>query len=135
VDGQPFEWIADADSRLGPVLEAFVNGRYYWIPFSRLSRISLDLPTDLRDMVWLPAQLHFDNGGETVALIPTRYPGSQSSTDGAIQLARKTEWQDQGADRFFGLGQRVLSTDAGDLDLLSVRLIELQTAPATEEGA
>ena len=135
IDGEPFEWIADADSRLGPVLEAFVNGRYYWIPFSRLSRISLDLPTDLRDMVWLPAQLHFDNGGETVALIPTRYPGSQSSTDGAIQLARKTEWQDQGGDHYFGLGQRVLSTDAGDLDLLSVRLIELQTAPATEAGA
>lgn len=134
VDGEPFEWIADADSRLGPVLEAFVNGRYYWIPFSRLSRISLDLPTDLRDMVWLPAQLHFDNGGEAIALIPTRYPGSQSSPDGAIQLARKTEWQDQGGDRFFGLGQRVLSTDAGDLDLLSVRLIELQTT-AAEEGA
>ena len=25
---KPFEWIADADSRLGPVLEAMVNGRY-----------------------------------------------------------------------------------------------------------
>lgn len=134
-DGEPFAWIADADSRLGPVLEAFVNGRYYWIPFNRLSRISLDLPTDLRDVVWLPAQLHFDNGGEVIAMIPTRYPGSQSSTDGAIQLARKTEWRDAGADRFFGLGQRVLATDAGDLDLLSVRLIELQTTPAEEGGA
>ena len=38
IDGQPFEWIADADSRLGPVLEAMVNGRYYWMPFSRLAR-------------------------------------------------------------------------------------------------
>ena len=28
IDGRPFEWIADADSRLGPVLEAIVNGRY-----------------------------------------------------------------------------------------------------------
>jgi type VI secretion system protein ImpE len=28
IDGQPFEWIMDADSRIGPVLEACVNGRY-----------------------------------------------------------------------------------------------------------
>src|SRR3954470_8512832 len=28
LNGEPFEWIADADSRLGPVLEAIVNGRY-----------------------------------------------------------------------------------------------------------
>src|SRR5262245_11087520 len=34
IDGKPFEWIADADSRLGPVLEAVINGRYYWVPFS-----------------------------------------------------------------------------------------------------
>src|SRR5262245_56002893 len=33
IDGRPFQWIADADSRLGPVLEAVINGRYYWVPF------------------------------------------------------------------------------------------------------
>src|SRR4051812_44308401 len=26
---QPFEWIADADERLGPILEAVVDGKYY----------------------------------------------------------------------------------------------------------
>ncbi len=78
IDGQPFEWIADADSRLGPVLEAVINGRYYWVPFSRLSRIQIEPPEDLRDMVWMPAHLQFENGGESVALIPTRYQGSGS---------------------------------------------------------
>ena len=53
INGEPFEWIADADSRLGPVLEAMVNGRYYWVPFSRLSRVSIEAPIDLRDRVWL----------------------------------------------------------------------------------
>jgi len=133
-DEQRFEWIADADSRLGPVLEACVNGRYYWIPFSRLSKVSFDPPEDLRDCVWMPAQLTFANGGETVALVPTRYPGSQDSEDGLICLARKTEWADAGADRWFGLGQRVLATDAGDHDLMSVRSIELDDLPATGDG-
>jgi len=48
LDGQPFEWIADVDSRLGPVLEVILEGKYYWIPFSRISRIEIEKPTDLR---------------------------------------------------------------------------------------
>lgn len=132
INGERFEWIADADSRLGPVLEAFVNGRYYWVPFSRLSKVSIDVPQDLRDVVWLPAYLTFDNGGEVVAMIPTRYPDSQASPDALIQLSRKTDWRAIGQERFAGLGQRVLSTDLGDHDLLSVRLIELDVTAVAD---
>ena len=134
VDDKPFEWIADADSRLGPVLEACVNGRYYWVPFARLARVAFDAPEDLRDCVWMPAQLTFANGGETVALVPTRYPGSQDSADGLICLARKTEWASAPGERWFGSGQRVLATDAGDHDLMSIRVIELDTPPEADAG-
>jgi type VI secretion system protein ImpE len=135
IDGEAFAWLADADSRLGPVLEACVNGRYYWVPLSRLSRVELEAPADLRDCVWTAANLMFSNGGETVALIPTRYPGSESSEDGAICLARKTEWLDAGNDRWFGLGQRVFATDAGDHAIMGVRTIELDDVPAAAEAA
>jgi len=50
LNGEPFEWIADADSRLGPVLEAFVDGKYYWIPFNRIAKIETEKPTDMRDL-------------------------------------------------------------------------------------
>lgn len=133
IDGQPFEWIMDADSRLGPVLEACVNGNYYWVPFARLAKIVFDPPEDLRDCVWMPAQLTFANGGESVALVPTRYPGSQDSADGLICLARKTEWSEIGPDRYAGLGQRVFATDGGEFDLMGVRQIELD-AVAEAEG-
>lgn len=135
LDGQAFEWIADADSRLGPVLEACINGRYYWVPFSRLAKVTFDPPEDLRDIVWTPAQLFFHNGGETVALVPTRYPGSEGSDDSAICMARKTTWVEAAADRWHGLGQRVLATDAGDFDLMAVRTIELDEPASTAEGA
>lgn len=124
IDGVPFEWIADADSRLGPVLEAMVNGRYYWIPFARLSRADLEPPSDLRDLVWLPAHLAFTNGGEVIAMLPTRYPDSERSDDEQILMARKTEWREGGRDRWFGLGQRVLVSDQGEHDLLSVHKVE-----------
>ena len=126
IDGTPFAWIADADSRLGPVLEAMVNGRYYWVPFSRLAGVAIEPPTDLRDVVWLPATLRFTNGGEAIAMLPTRYPGSEQSGDEQILMARKTEWQADGDDRWRGLGQRVLITDEGEHDLLGVRSIELE---------
>lgn len=141
IDGAPFEWIADADSRLGPVLEAMVNGRYYWVPFTRLAQVRIESPTDLRDIVWLPAQLRFRNGGEVIAMLPTRYPGSERSDDEQIVMARKTEWRADGTDadpRWLGLGQRVLITDLGDHDLLSVRSIEFAVGPedvATESPA
>ena len=128
--GQRFEWLADADMRLGPVCEAIINGRYYWLPFSNLAAIDIEAPEDLRDMVWLPAHFRFINGGETVGLIPTRYPGSESSEDGAIRLARKTEWQEASPGFFTGLGQRIWSTDGGDFALLDVRSIQFDQALA-----
>ena len=128
INGQPFEWIADADSRLGPVLEAVINGRYYWVPFSRLSAATIEEPEDLRDMVWMPAQLRFANGGEAVALIPTRYPGSENSDDGLIALARRTVWEEVAPDHHRGLGQRIIATDAAELPLLELRTLVIHAA-------
>ncbi|MHC5004092.1 MAG: type VI secretion system accessory protein TagJ [Planctomycetota bacterium] len=128
LDGTAFEWIADADGRLGPVLEAVVNGRYYWVPFENIAVVDLEEPEDLRDVVWMPAHFQWVNGGEAVGLIPTRYPGSESSPDEAIRLARRTEWQDAGEELFVGSGQRMLATDAGDHPLMDIRRITLDVA-------
>ena len=125
IDGRPFEWIADADSRLGPVLEAVINGRYYWVPFSRLTKVQIEEPEDLRDFVWMPAHLQFENGGESVALIPTRYPGSETADDGLIALARKTVWEEIAPDMHRGLGQRTIATDAEETPLMEIRAIVL----------
>lgn len=128
IDEQPFGWIADADMRLGPVLEAVINGRYCWVPFRRLARIDIEAPSDLRDAVWMPAHLQFENGGESVALIPTRYPGSEASEDGLVLLARKTLWHEPEPELFHGLGQRVLATDIGEFPLMDVRKVSLAAA-------
>ena len=124
IDGKPFEWIADADSRLGPILELILEGKYYWVPFCRIRRIVIPAPADLRDLVWTPAQLVWANGGEASGHIPVRYPGTEQSKDGALRLSRKTDWQELAAETFIGLGQRVLATDQGEFALLQARLID-----------
>jgi type VI secretion system protein ImpE len=126
LNGEPFEWIADADVRMGPVCEAMLNGKYYWIPFERLSRIEIEAPSDLRDLIWAPARLTFANGGEQVAFLPARYPGSDAAEDDEIRLCRKTEWRDLGADTHVGTGQRMFATDVGETALLEARTIELK---------
>lgn len=135
IDGRPFEWIADADQRLGPMLEAMIEGRYVWVPFGRIARVEIAPPADLRDQVWLPAQFTWSNQGETVGFIPTRYPGSTSSglTDGeALALARRTEWR-EADDWVTGLGQRMLATDDGEIAIMDLRRLEL-AAPSDTPG-
>ena len=134
LNGQPFEWVADADSRLGPVLEAIVNGRYYWIPFQRIATLTLEEPEDLRDLVWMPAHFQFENGGELLGLIPTRYPGSEQSDDGLVVLARKTIWQELSPDTHHGLGQRIIATDGGDVPLLELRELVVGSGAAAAVG-
>jgi type VI secretion system protein ImpE len=124
IDGQAFQWIADADSRMGPMLETFVRGRYCWIPFHHLRRLELERPTDLRDLVWTPAELTFANGGSVAALLPARYPGSEAAED-ALRMARRTDWTERPGGTFLGLGQRMLATDAGEHPLLETKLVEL----------
>ena len=77
----------------------------------------------------MPAHLEFENGGESVALIPTRYAGSETAADGLIALARKTVWEEMGPDAHRGLGQRILATDADDAPLMEVRTITLSGNP------
>ncbi len=128
IDGQAFEWIADADPRLGPMLEAIVEGKYYWVPFTRLQALDIEAPADLRDQVWMPAHFIWSNGGEAFGFIPTRYLGSESQDDATLALSRRSEWQDRGEGWFLGLGQRMLATDAGEFPLMDVRRIEFDAA-------
>lgn len=124
INDEPFAWIADADQRLGPVMEAMVDGKYYWIPFSNIREIQIETPVDLRDVVWISANFTWVNGGTKFGLIPVRYPGSEKSSDYAIRMARKTDWVTDGP-LSRGLGQRELVTDQKEYAFLEVRSIVL----------
>ena len=134
VNGTAFDWIADADMRLGPVLEIVINGRYFWLPFSQISKLVIEAPTDLRDAVWTAATLTLRNGGEVVALIPTRYADTPERGSDAAKLARATDWQDAGGETFVGIGQRLLTTGEEDIALLDVRELILDQGPDEAGG-
>jgi len=129
-----FEWIADADELLGPMIELFVGGKYYWVPWQRIAMLRLEAPTDLRDVVWLPGQDIWTTGGTQVVLVPARYPGSEAAKhDGPTRLARKTEFIDVGG-RDAPVGQRLIATDAGEFGILDCRSIRVGDGPLSPDG-
>lgn len=118
IDGTRFDWIADADPRFGPAIEAIIGGRYGLLPFAAIERIDAEGPRDLRDIVWYPVEITLKAGPRVAALLPARYPGI--AADHNERLSRATGWNDEGE----GSGQRLwaLSTDE-DRGLLSVRAL------------
>lgn len=128
INGQACEWVSDADPRLGPTVEAIVEGSYVWVPFERIHAITVEPPSDLRDQVWMPAIFTWANQGQAVGFIPTRYPGTAPNADPALLLARRTDWAEQD-DWAIPTGQRTLVTDAAEIALMDLRRLELQPVP------
>lgn len=137
LNGEPFQWLADADMRLGPMLEVILQGKYLWVPMERIAKVTIEAPADLRDMVWTPAWFVWANEPDSEGvpgLIPTRYPATvskgQGADGGALLMSKKTDWEEVAPDQFVGLGQRMLATDNQELGLMDVRTLELGDAVA-----
>jgi type VI secretion system protein ImpE len=123
LDGARFDWIADADGRFGPAIEAIVMGQYGFIPFDVIERIESEGPRDLRDTVWYPVQIAFKKGQSVAALLPARYPGSEAAEESAERFGRATGWSDRPWGQV-GSGQHLWALSSGeDHGLLSLRTL------------
>ena len=124
LDGDAFEWLADADSRFGPAFEAIIAGRYGLVPFDVVERVESEGPRDLRDVIWYPVQIAFRMGQSVAAFLPARYPGSEHAADPAERLGRTTRWTDEPWGQA-GSGQHLWMLSGGqERGLLSVRTLK-----------
>jgi type VI secretion system protein ImpE len=137
INTNAFEWVADADPRMGPIIEAMIEGRYFWIPLSNINQIKIDKPVDLRDVLWAPANFVWSNGGTAVGFLFARYPGSEEVEDDLVRLGRKTTWVDQGGGFEVPVGQRLFATNEAEYPMLEVRALTLgePIMPSTDREA
>ena len=133
VDEMPFEWIADADSRLGPVLEVFVNGDYYWLPFESVVEIQIEAPQDLRDLVWMPAHIKLVNEGLHPMLLPARYPLAEGVVEDAHLQSHLTSWTESAEGEWIGHGVKTFATNVQEISLLDTRQIRLDSKPGQDD--
>ena len=126
LNGEAFEWLCDGDARLGPCLEVIAQGGYYWVPFSAITSLTSEPPTELRDRIWQRAMLDVANQGAIEIFLPARYP---APVDDAHRLGQRTDWRELSDTMFIGSGQKVLFTDRRDTALLDIRTLAF-VAPA-----
>lgn len=120
LNGAPFEWIADADQRFGPMLEVIVGDQYGFLPFAAVRRVVAKGPEDLRDLIWMSVDIELRSGQTSAAMLPVTYPGTGASGQPQLMLARATDWRmESGVEA--GLGQHLLTSDDPEAGILELR--------------
>lgn len=139
--GQP----RDADDRLAPFAELFVQGEYYWLPWEQLRSLRVSRPVHLRDLVWVPVVAELD-AGPLQAFMPVLYPETSRSPDELTRLGRLTTWRENAFGLSLGCGARLLALHVAassgpeheamhDVPLLEVRtLIRTDAAAASADS-
>ena len=128
VNGQPVAWMADGDSRFGPTLEAFVDGKYYWVPYEHLKELRMRPRTHLMDAIWAPVDFIWTNEGQADGYVPVRYPGSEKSADPQVQLGRTTAWREAAENYFLGEGHRSFVSDGAEYGLGELQTVRFLPA-------
>jgi type VI secretion system protein ImpE len=123
--GYSFEWIADSDSRLGPVCEVITAGRYRWLPFSDISAWEIGRPAALIDLVWAPCVLTVGDGTRVHGLMPARFPVVAEMTHDsgaldALRLGNTTVWTETGRTGVIAQGRKTWVTSSGDVGLFEL---------------
>ncbi|QCP54376.1 ImpE/SciE family protein [Trinickia violacea] len=120
-----FDWIADSDSRLGPVCEIITAGRYRWLPFSDIVAWEIRRPAALVDLVWASCSLTLVDGTKAHGFMPARFPViahtlHNSAMQDALRLGNTTVWTDIGRTGVVAQGRKTWATSAGDAGLFEL---------------
>ncbi len=106
-----FDDFRDLDDLVAGSLEVLTNnGKFYWIPFERISSISRRPREYVRDFLWVPARVEVRDGPDGEVFLPSLYAGSHAAADEALRLGRATDWCDEAGEPVRGLGQRSFLT-------------------------
>jgi type VI secretion system protein ImpE len=113
-----FEWIADGEERLGPVIELILGGTYYWVPFDKVESLHIPPPKRVMELVWAPVDLKLvGHPASTIAYMPARYiPPLEECTD-ALLIGTETIWRELPGGGWQGHGRRLWYVDGEPLGM------------------
>ncbi len=127
-----FDAVRDADDLLGPVLEVFAGGRYLWMPFSDIRRLTVSEPASLADLLWIPANLEDGRGDVADVHLPVRYAGSQTAAQEPLRLGNATQFESVAETLSRGFGQKLIWT-VSEGEVLETPILELRTLDLTSD--
>ena len=124
LNGTPFLDFRDYNDLVGPVLELIIANKYTWVPLERIKRVELGAPRELRDLIWVAANLETCDGVIGEAFVPALYCGSNKHPDDRVKLGRMTDWDQISEGLYRGAGLRLFLVDDHDRPMLEARTIE-----------
>jgi type VI secretion system protein ImpE len=120
-DGFSFNGFRDSDAFLSLFLEFFVHDHYLWIPVTSLREISIQRPTTLLELLWIPARIVTWEGLTTSCFLPVLYPDSASHVNDLVRLGRMTDWKELSGGYYQGIGQHLFQVGEEEKGLLELR--------------
>ena len=135
LNSMPVKHLRDGDDLLGPILEVFAQGEYFWIDINHVHLLETSPPKYARDLLWLPARLETESESGNVFL-PMIYHESSANPDVALRLGRATDWAEEPVSHLSrGIGLKEWYLDGRDalplLDWRTLAMADDPTGPAT----
>jgi type VI secretion system protein ImpE len=121
-----FEWIADGDDRLGPVIEIILGGTYYWVPFEIVESLQVPVPKRAMELVWAPVELKLTGHPARIAYMPARYLPFEEKRSDRLLTGAETIWHETPGGTWHGDGRRVWYVDEAALDMFGAGRISLE---------
>lgn len=121
VNGKKFQDFRDSNDFTAPVLELYVGDNYYWLPFEQISRITVERPKQLRNLLWARARVDTINGPLGDVFLPVLYASSCEHEKSMVRLGRVTQWQPLGSEIYLPAGQRLFLAGSDEITLLEVK--------------
>ena len=113
--------IVNTDITLAFSLEAFIDGKYVWIPFETLKELTITQPKFFFDLIWSQASLTTYNGLCINCYLPVLYPNSYSHENDQIKLGKMTDWEKIGRGLYKAYGQQIFNIGTDEIPILEIR--------------
>lgn len=125
LNDEKFADLREGDDLLARVFEVFVSGRYVWLAWSQIAKLTAAPPKTLRDTMWQPVELELSSGDRCDGIMPVLYCGSHAAEDESLRLGLATDWVEENG-MIRGVGRRVIYANGAEQDLLGIRELSVE---------
>jgi len=135
LDGVKFSDFRDLDDCMPGVLEVFTsNGKYYWIPFSRVISIDFAKPESALDLVYRRAHLEINGDGpDGEVYVPATYLTVPDEDREAFLLGRTTDWIGEEGEPVVGAGQKMFYVGEQAKTIMEIEHIQFDHEAAQQD--
>jgi len=128
INGQDFSDFRDLEDLAPAVLEVFTStGKYYWIPFSRISSLEFHQAEGPMDLVFRRATLETNQDGpDGEVYVPAIYQTVSEEDEERLLLGRATDWLGEEGEPVVGVGQKMFLVDDRSIAIMEIDNLQFE---------